>query len=163
MSKERKLQQYFIVLQGKKVEVSREKYLEHYRPIWRTQDKMQRNGECICTKANLWKCEGMCQDCPYYSPKADSIENRLENAGKDIEDVSMSEDTMLDAILFKQLLKELEEMDPDGKRIIDAFRNSETDSRRAVARDLGMPESTLRGKLTKWRETLEKKHGKFFE
>ena len=161
MSKERKSQKYYIVLQGKKVEVSKERYYEHYRPIWRIQDKMQRNGEC--TKANLWKCEGICQDCPFYSPKADSIEARMEDAGKDIEDVSMSEDAMLDAILFKQLLKELEEMDPDGKRIIEAFKNSETDSRRAVARDLKMPESTLRDKLKLWRANLEKKHGKFFE
>ena len=82
MSKERKPHPYYIVLQGKKVEVSKERYYEHYRPIWRTQDKMQRRGECICTKANLWKCEGICQDCPYYSPKADSIEDRMENAGK---------------------------------------------------------------------------------
>lgn len=163
MSKERKPHPYYIVLQGKKVEVSKERYYEHYRPIWRIQDKMQRNGECICTKANLWKCEGICQDCPFYSPKADSIEARMEDAGKDIEDVSMSEDAMLDAILFKQLLKELEEMDPDGKRIIEAFKNSETDSRRAVARDLKMPESTLRDKIKKWRANLEKKHGKFFE
>ena len=57
MSKEAK--KYFIPVNGELVEVSEELYREYYRPIWNTRYHARKNGECSCTKAQLWKCDGV--------------------------------------------------------------------------------------------------------
>lgn len=62
MSKEAK--KYFIPVNGELVEVSEELYREYYRPIWNTRYHARKNGECSCTKAQLWKCDGVCPGCP---------------------------------------------------------------------------------------------------
>ena len=59
--------QYFIPVDGELVEVTEEVYRAYYQPIWNTRYHAQKNGECRCTKAQLWKCDGICPGCPYYA------------------------------------------------------------------------------------------------
>lgn len=65
MSNEAK--KYFIPVKGELVEVSEELYRAYYRPIWNTRYHARKNGECCCTKAQLWKCDGVCPGCPFYT------------------------------------------------------------------------------------------------
>ena len=58
---------YFIPVDGNPIEVSEEVYRAYYQPIWNTRYHAQQNGECRCTKAQLWKCEGVCPGCPFYA------------------------------------------------------------------------------------------------
>ena len=50
---------YFIPVDGNSIEVSEEVYRAYYQPIWNTRYHAQQNGECRCTKAQLWKCDGV--------------------------------------------------------------------------------------------------------
>ena len=65
MSNEAK--KYFIPVNGNPIEVSEEVYRAYYQPIWNTRYHAQKNGECRCTKAQLWKCDGVCPGCPFYA------------------------------------------------------------------------------------------------
>ena len=58
---------YFIQVDGNPIEVSEEVYRAFYQPIWNTRYHAQKNGECRCTKAQLWKCDGVCPGCPFYA------------------------------------------------------------------------------------------------
>ena len=58
---------YFIPVDGTPIEVSEEVYRAYYQPIWSTRYHAQKNGECRCTKAQLWKCDGVCPGCPFYA------------------------------------------------------------------------------------------------
>ena len=58
---------YFIPVVGNPIEVSEEVYRAYYQPIWNTRYHAQQNGECRCTKAQLWKCDGVCPGCPFYA------------------------------------------------------------------------------------------------
>lgn len=58
---------YFIPVNGTPIEVSEEVYRAYYQPIWNTRYHAQQNGECRCTKAQLWKCDGVCPGCPLYA------------------------------------------------------------------------------------------------
>lgn len=58
---------YFIPVDGTPIEVSEEVYRAYYQPIWNTRYHAQKNGECRCTKAQLWKCDGVCPGCPFYA------------------------------------------------------------------------------------------------
>lgn len=58
---------YFIPVNGSPIEVSEEVYRAYYQPIWNTRYHAQKNGECRCTKAQLWKCDGVCPGCPFHA------------------------------------------------------------------------------------------------
>ena len=58
---------YFIPVDGTPIEVSEDVYRAYYQPIWNTRYHAQQNGECRCTKAQLWKCDGVCPGCPFYA------------------------------------------------------------------------------------------------
>lgn len=58
---------YFIPVDGTPIEASEEVYRAYYQPIWSTRYHAQKNGECRCTKAQLWKCDGVCPGCPFYA------------------------------------------------------------------------------------------------
>ena len=58
---------YFIPVDGTPIEVSEEIYRAYYQPIWNTRYHAQKNGECRCTKTQLWKCDGVCPGCPFYA------------------------------------------------------------------------------------------------
>ena len=49
---------YFIPVNGTPVEVSEEVYRAYYRPVWGTRYHAQKNGECRCSKRQLWLCDG---------------------------------------------------------------------------------------------------------
>ena len=57
----------FIPVDGTPIEVSEEVYRAYYQPIWNTRYHAQKNGECRCTKSQLWKCDGVCPGCPFYA------------------------------------------------------------------------------------------------
>lgn len=65
MSNEKK--EYFIPVDGNPIEVSEEVYRAYYQPVWNARYHAQKNGECRCTKAQLWKCDGVCPGCPFYA------------------------------------------------------------------------------------------------
>ena len=48
------------------INVSESVYYAYYRPIWRTRVKMQRYGECSCSKKHIFLCDGICIDCEFY-------------------------------------------------------------------------------------------------
>ena len=52
---------YFIPVDGITIEVSIEVYRAYYQPIWLTSYHAQKNGECLFTKVQLWKCDGASQ------------------------------------------------------------------------------------------------------
>ena len=58
---------YFIPVDGNPIEVCEEVYRAYYQPIWNNRYHAQQNGECRCTKAQLWKCDGVCPGCPFYA------------------------------------------------------------------------------------------------
>ncbi|NLI54385.1 MAG: hypothetical protein GX417_08660 [Clostridiales bacterium] len=62
-----KSKRFFIPVNGTPIEVSEEVYRAYYQPIWNTRYHAQKNGECRCTKSQLWKCDGVCPGCPFYA------------------------------------------------------------------------------------------------
>lgn len=110
------------------VPVTEEVYLEYYRPIWRTQKAAQKAGQCFCPKDKLWLCDGDCAMCEYRAAgNTVSLGAPIENADGDefslvetIEDPTADfADVLVDRLLLEQLLDELAEHNPEGKRICE--------------------------------------------
>ena len=108
--------------------VTEDVYLEYCRPIWRLQKEAQKNGQCMCPKSKLWVCDGDCAICEYRAAgNTISLDAPMENGDgeefslKDtLEDPTASfADVLVDRLLLEQLLDELAERDPEGKRICE--------------------------------------------
>lgn len=128
--------------------VNEEIYREYYRPIWRLQKEAQKNGQCVCPKSKLWVCDGDCATCEYQRPgNAISLDAPIANANGEefclldtLEDLDSNfADVLVDKILLGQLLDELAECDPEGKRICELIMqgSSKTEIADTLQREFG--------------------------
>jgi hypothetical protein len=130
MTTDNQNKQYKIYIRSTKqwVPVTEEIYREYYRPIWRLQKEAQKAGQCFCPKSKLWICDGDCAVCEYHAAgNTVSLDAPMENTDGDefslidtIEDpTSNFANILVDRLLLEQLLGELAERDPEGKRICE--------------------------------------------
>ena len=160
MSNEAK--KYFIPVNGKLVEVSEELYRAYYRPIWNTRYHAQKNGECCCTKVQLWKCDGVCPGCPFNTAgKKLSLETVIGDEDDDItlgdtlaDDSPTIESIIIQKELLEALYEELDRLDPEGKRICELMMYH---SERESADIMGMARSTFKRHWVKIRDELRNK------
>ena len=138
--------------------VSKEMYQEYYRPIWSHQKKMQKLGNCLCSKGNHWKCDGCCLDCPYHDRKTLSLDYELEILG-DIHSYEGSNDKIdiFDKVLLDALFKRLNELCPEAIEIgllkLNGF------SERAIEEKLDIPRKTFKYRIDKAKKLLESEFG----
>ena len=145
---------YFIPVDGAPIEVSEEIYRAYYQPIWNTRYHAQKNGECRCTKAQLWKCDGVCPGCPFYAAgKKVSIDTPIGGEEDELtlgdtlaDDASSAESILMDKELLDALYDELNRLDPDGRRICELIMQGKTE--REIAADMGKRQSTMPNKMS---------------
>ena len=158
MSNEAK--KFFIPIDGMPIEVSEEVYRAYYRPIWNTRYHAQKNGECRCTKAQIWKCDGVCPGCPFYAAgKKVSIDTAIGGEDDDLtlgdtlaDDAPTADSILMDEELLKALYDELDRLDPEGKRICALMMHH---SEREAAEIMGMARSTFKRHWAKIRAVLQ--------
>lgn len=121
----------------------------YYQPIWNTRYHAQKNGECRCTKTQLWKCDGVCPGCPFYAAgKKVSIDTPIGGEGDELtlgdtlaDDAPSAESILMDKELLDALYDELNRLDPDGRRICELIMQGKTE--REIAADMGKRQSTI--------------------
>lgn len=142
------------------VPVTEEVYLEYYRPIWRIQKAAQKNGQCVCPQSKLWRCDGDCAVCSYHAA-GNTVSLDEMCLGDTIADPDAAfADIVLDSIFLEQLLDELAERDPDGRRICELIMSGKTERECAAA--LNMARNTFTYRRDKLfallRERYQKRH-----
>lgn len=159
---QKKANRYFIPVDGRAIEVSEEVYRAYYRPIWNTRYHAQKNGECRCTKAQIWKCDGVCPGCPFYAAgKKVSLDTAIGGEDDDLtlgdtlaDDAPTADSILMDEELLKALYDELDRLDPEGKRICALMMHH---SEREAAEIMGMARSTFKRHWAKIRAVLQDK------
>lgn len=157
---QKKANRYFIPIDGMPIEVSEEVYRAYYRPIWNTRYHAQKNGECRCTKAQIWKCDGVCPGCPLYAAgKKVSLDTAIGGEDDDLtlgdtlaDDAPTADSILMDEELLKALYDELDRLDPEGKRICALMMHH---SEREAAEIMGMARSTFKRHWAKIRAVLQ--------
>ncbi|MDJ0304729.1 ECF-type sigma factor [Dehalobacter sp.] len=133
------------------VEVTETQYYAYYRDIWAIRKHAQKHRQCICPKSKLWICDGDCAMCEYHAAgNTVSLDAPMENADGEefslldtLEDPTNSfADVLMDRLLLEQLLNELEERDPEGKRICELIMEGQSEREAAVT--LNMARSTFK-------------------
>ena len=153
---------YYVPVDGRLIEVNKEFYYKYYRPIWRIQDHAQRNGECCCPKSHLWKCDGVCCDCPYrierHTVSLDTPiggKNNELTLGDVLIDPSPSPAfNMEKKELLQVLIKEINSLDPESRYIFELML---CHSEREAAIIIGLPRSTFKRRWAKIQSHLQEK------
>ncbi len=145
-----------------RIPVSDEVYNEFYRPIWNTFRKAHRRGCCSCPGSKWWLCGGDCAVCKYRTAGDSlSLDHEQEVVGDIREDESADIDSIVtDRIVFEQLLKRLDELMPDARRIgelrLDGFSDSD------IADIIGIPRTTFHSRLKKAKAQLHNEYDDIF-
>ena len=161
---------YFIPVDGTPIEVSEEVYRAYYQPIWNTRYHAQKNGECRCIKAQLWKCDGVCPGCPFYAAgKKVSIDTPI---GGEEDELTLGDTLADDASSAESILMDKDQCHNPGIRdetmkrlVIDVLGLDEFDE---AAMDAQIENATIldhtvtfhfRDGHTESRDFLDKRHG----
>lgn len=139
--------------------VTEEEYKAFYREVDAKRKREQYHHRCVCTKEFLWKCDGDCDICEFHRNgdmySLDYKNNDGEGLmGKVSEDKAM-EDLIADSVLLENLIKKLCELDPDGAKMIEIWKENPKASDREIARQLGRKQRTFSNHIKKIREILK--------
>ena len=147
---------YFIYVPETKerVEVASDVYYEYYRPIWRTQKRMKSRGLCKCPKRELWKCVGDCIDCSHYTGEVSLNTDYIQGTSiaQEADDI---EESVIHSIMLEQLIRELDELDPESRKICDFIMQGMSDTE--AAKVLNIPRTTFQYRKKKVLDYLRSK------
>ena len=158
-----KIREHFIYEPATKqrIPVSDEVYNEFYRPIWNTFRKAHRHGCCSCPGSKWWLCSGDCAVCKYRTAGDNlSLDYEQEVVGDIRPDDSDLESIVTDRIIFDQLLKRLDVLMPEARRIGELRQDGYSDN--AIADIIGVPRTTFLSRLKKAKAQLREEYGDTF-
>lgn len=144
----------YIPATRQRIPVDKAVYDEFYRPIWNTFRKAHRHQCCSCPGNRWWLCSGDCSVCKYRTAGDSlSLDYEQEVVGDIREDESADLDGfVIDRIVFEQLLKRLDELMPEARRIGELRLDGLSDSN--IADILGVPRTTFLSRLKKAKAQL---------
>ncbi len=145
-----------------RIPVTKAVYDAYYQPIWSTFRKAHRHDCCSCAGNKWWLCEGDCSSCRFHvAGDSLSLDYEQEILGDIHPDESADLDSIvIDRIIFEQLLKRLDELLPDGRRIGELRLAGYTDG--AIADIIGVPRTTFLYRIKKAEAQLREEYGDTF-
>lgn len=118
---------------------------------------------CRCPFSMAWKCDGHCDLCEYFFPAELSLDNQIggseesESFLDQLEDPRANfADILADRSLLDVLFDRLRELDPNADTIIHLWQDNPDISDRAIAKDLGISQSTFSKHMKDVRRELKK-------
>ena len=143
------------------LELDEKTYLEIRRERQRVYFKKRKAGECYCSKNKLWLCDGLCETCEFYKKKEVSLyaPGYLSNDIPLIEYLSDRcdyETQTLVELENRQMLKDLQEEMPIVLEYGELKLQGLSD--RQIAKELGIPRTSLYRLIEKARKLLKDKN-----
>ena len=150
--------QYYLMIEGKRVEVTEEVYRAYKQPLWR--EARNRRNRFRCRDGKGKRCTRSCLECERYliGIGAQGFDLSIDDMRVDeMEDRNLVVDE-LDEILeldrARKIRIAINEMDDSSKRIIIML--TEGYKQKEIAKDLGISPSALNQRLTVIRKRLKK-------
>ena len=141
------------------VPCTKEQYYAYMRPIWAEMQREERSRRCMVSngRGGLKRCEGDCSKCEQLKTCSKiSVENMKKETGKEVPDPTIDASSIaLTAMLFNDLLKKLQEQDPELAEIFSLLYDGE--SQRSIASIIGIKaQSSVASKITRIRRILQR-------
>lgn len=159
---ENKEKEFYIPVNGQKVQVSEEIYRAWVRPIRKERRRKQRAFRCQVKgpKGKLIRCQKDCRECPYAIAGNNALGNnlsldRLKDDGVEIEDRRLDvEQSHIDNEEKQALYAAIEQLTPRQKEIVHLIYFEEKTQEEA-AEKLGISQATVSVTLERAIENLK--------
>ena len=130
----------FIDLDGQQISVSEEVYRAYKRPAWAERKRQDRWSRC--RKQDGSRCDGDCEKCQRQrSGSMLSLEQSREIGYEPADASADVEAIVFNQLLLEQLMRHLDELDSDSRRLCRLI--GEGASEREIAAAAGISQSTL--------------------
>lgn len=141
------------------VPCTKEQYYAYMRPIWAEMQREERSRRCMVSngRGGLKRCEGNCSKCEKMKTGSTiSLENMKKETGKEVPEPTIDASSIaLTAMLFNDLMKKLQEQDPQLAEIFALLYNGE--SQRSIAKITGIKaQSSVESKISRIRRILQR-------
>lgn len=141
------------------VPCTQEQYYAYMRPIWAEMQREERSRRCMVSngRGGLKRCEGNCSKCEKMKTGSTiSLENMKKETGKEVPEPTIDASSIaLIAMLFNDLMKKLQEQDPQLAEIFALLYNGE--SQRSIAKITGIKaQSSVESKISRIRRILQR-------
>ena len=146
------------------VQYDEETYVKLRKERLRFRMRMRRQDRCFCPGEERWKCDCMCDGCPYKKELEVSLDSEITGTeglrlGDVLTDETDQESVCVDKMYYGEILKRLDEIMPQARQI--GVMRMEGKSDREIAQELGMDRMTMvrmlaRVKALLWEEFEEK-------
>ena len=149
---------------GKWVQYDEATYIKLRKERLRFRMRMRRQDRCFCPGEERWKCDCMCDGCPYKKELEVSLDSEITGTeglrlGDVLTDETDQESVCIEKMYYGEVLKRLDEIMPQARQI--GVMRMEGKSDREIAQKLGMDRMTMvrmlaRVKALLWEEFEEK-------
>ena len=141
------------------VPCTKEQYYAYRRPIWAEMQREERSRRCMVSngRGGLKRCEGNCSKCEKRKTGSTiSLENMKKETGKEVPEPTIDASSIaLTAMLFNDLMKKLQEQDPQLAEIFSLLFDGE--SQRSIAKITGIKaQSSVESKISRIRRILQR-------
>lgn len=137
---------------------SEEQYRGIMRDIWAEEKRVERERKCTISngRGKTKRCDGDCSKCEKMKTGSTiSLENMKKETGKEVPEPTIDASSIaLTAMLFNDLMKKLQEQDPQLAEIFSLLFDGE--SQRSIAKITGIKaQSSVESKIHRMRRILQ--------
>lgn len=146
------------------VSVTKDFYKVYSRDIYNHRRCEQRHGRCSLPRGKWWLCDTDCLACEFYCGNGElSIDAKMGDESATLADLELAdtvtpESIAIDKALLNALYRELDALDPEGRRICELLSRL---SEREAAEVMGMSRSTFKRRWSKVQARLAKRLGDY--
>ena len=163
--------QYTIYIRstGESIPATKEEFDAYYHDIDLFRRKQQKHGRCVCPQSKWLTCDMECHDCPFRrAGDVLSLDYEDENEDGDAEswvdrlpdEAPLIDEIIADASEAKELYRRLTELMPEALEIGRLRLSGMADT--AIAKEIGIANTTFRSRLAKAKSILLKEFPDFF-
>ena len=140
------------------VQYDEETYVKIGRERLRTRMRMRRQNRCFCPGEERWRCDTICDGCPFQTEIEVSLSMRVGGSedltlGEALPDGVDYESTCIEKMQSEDILKRLDEIMPLARKIGVLRLQGKSD--RQIATELGISRTSMYRMLDKAKAVLQ--------
>ncbi|MEN8493448.1 sigma-70 family RNA polymerase sigma factor [Dehalococcoides sp. THU3] len=145
--------QRYIEIGGEQIPVTEEIYRAYKRPAWAERKRKEREKRCRNENGN--RCTRDCSICDKQRTGSILSLDKFTEEGFEVAEPIDIAELVADKLLFEELNKALEELDPDNRRIMELFSIGK--SEREIAAHIDLSQKAINKRKTKLLAQLQER------
>lgn len=140
----------YIEIDGQQTPVTEEVYRAYKRPAWAEHKRKEREKRCVISdgRGGSKRCNDDCGKCDKQrTGSVLSLDKFAQEKGFEPADTVDIAELIADKLLYEELDRVLEELDPDNRRIMELFSIGK--SEREIAANIGLSQKAINKRKTK--------------